>query len=358
MLRLAIISWLYQTFVKRIFFLFPPETIHNIMVRFGTLLGKLSVTRWLVRNVLGYQSSDLATTVAGITFPSPVGLSAGFDYNGDLTDITPDLGFGWHTIGTVTWEPYPGNTPPRLVRLKSSQALIVNKGLKNIGATAIIKKLEKKNLRIPTGISIATTNKKFTNEVEQITDMVQTFLAFEKSQVKHSYYELNISCPNTCGGEPFTTPERLEHLLTATDSIKLSRPLFLKMPIDQSDSDTLSLLKACLNHHVDGVIFGNLAKNKDNSALTPQDKQTWQTHQGNVSGKPTWERSNQLVALARKTVGKKMTVIGTGGIFSGADAHTKLNLGADLVQLITGMIFEGPQVIGQINFYLKKNLTK
>lgn len=345
-------TFVYQKILKPIFFQFDPETVHETISDVGQLMGKIpgvvNLTGWF----FSYPDESLNKNLAGIEFPNPVGLSAGFDYDGELTQILPGIGFGFHTIGTVTLRPYHGNPKPAYVRLKKSQGLIVNKGLKSQGARAIIKSLEQYIFKIPVGISIASTNTFFDSTREQILDILQAFLLFEKSQVMHKYYELNISCPNTFGGEPFTVADRLEMLLTAIDGMNLSRPMFIKMPIDQSEAETKSLLEVCNRHKVAGVIFGNLTKDHNNPALNPDDKVTWSQNKGNVSGKPTWDRSNKLIKLTKKLYGKRFVIIGTGGIFTPEDASYKLSIGADLVQLITGMIFSGPQLIGNINHHL------
>lgn len=345
-------SFLYTFLLKPIFFQFDPEFVHNHLVWSGQQLGKVPLLRNAVTDIWSYQEKTLSKTLNGITFANPVGLSAGFDYNGELSHIIPSVGFGWHTIGTVTLGAYEGNTPPRLGRLPRSKALIVNKGLKNNGAAEIINRLQKVKFTIPTGISIASTNRTYHSDQQQLQDIVECFKIFEKSKLKHAYYELNISCPNTFGGEPFTTPTRLKELLAALDKIQLQKPLYIKLPIDLGDKKTLQLLKVIDEHRTQGVIIGNLTKDHTNPAVHPEDKKIWQRRPGNLSGKPTWERSNHLIALTKKKYGTRFTIIGTGGIFSGEDAATKLKLGADLVQLITGMIYQGPQLIGQINHHL------
>lgn len=350
------ISWLsdfthesYKLCLKPIFWLFDAEFIHDQNIQFGHFLGNIPIAQQLIAAIWGFQSPKLVKKIDGITFPNPIGLSAGFDYNGDLVGILPPLGFGFHTIGTVTYHSYPGNPQPRLGRLPRSKALLINKGLKNSGAAAIIKKLRQEKFSIPTGVSIASTNQHFASEALQIADMVKCFQLFEAAKLSLAYYELNISCPNTFGGEPFTTPAKLQRLILEIDALKLSKPLYVKMPIDLPAKDTLNLLKILAKHRVAGVIFGNLTKDKQNPDVDEQDRQIWQNSRGNLSGKPTWRRSNKCIALTRRHFGHRFTIIGTGGIFSGHDAKIKLAIGADLVQLITGMIYEGPQVIGQIN---------
>ncbi|NCN82341.1 MAG: dihydroorotate dehydrogenase (quinone) [Candidatus Pacebacteria bacterium] len=343
------LRFLYQHLVKPVCFLMDAEVVHTKIVRVGEMLGKTKPGQFLTKLLFAVSDKKLEIKLAGITFPNRVGLSAGFDYNGQLTGILPAVGFGWHTIGTITLEPYAGNTKPQLGRFPDSKALLVNKGLKNIGAQGIIDKLSQLPFAIPTGISIASTNKSFGSTRAQILDMLQCFWLFEHSKVEHKYYELNISCPNTFDGEPFTTADRLEILLSAIDDLQLSRPMFLKMPIDQGERETKALLTVADKHKVAGIIFGNLTKDKQNPAVTKADRERWSTLRGNLSGKPTWERSNKLIALTRKEFGKRFVIIGTGGIFSATDAAEKIRLGADLVQLISGMIFQGPQLIGEIN---------
>lgn len=353
------LSFKYAKIIKPIFFLLDPEFVHEKMIRLGALLGSNPAGRWFLRAFFGFHHQGLFQTHHQITFPNPIGLSAGFDYNGDLCDVVGPLGFGWHTIGTVTLGAYPGNTRPRLGRFPRSQALLVNKGLKSIGTQAVIAKLQHKKLTIPTAISIASTNKKFTSLKEQLLDITTSFVLFERSSVQHQLYELNISCPNTFGGEPFSTPERLEVLLQLLDRLQLRQPLFLKMPIDQSEDETLALLTVLKKHVVAGVIFGNLTKDKTNPAVHPQDREDWKTMKGNLSGRPTFERSNALIKLARKHLPAEIIVIGTGGIFTPEDVGVKHANGAVLYQLITGMIYQGPQLLGQLNrsLLLKKELS-
>lgn len=356
---IKVIHFLYTNILKKIFFLFDAESVHDLLTNTGSMLGKFKVTKFLTATFFSFSHKNLEVELDGIKFKNPVGLPAGFDYNADLVGILSNVGFGFHTIGTVTLDYYEGNQKPRLGRFKKSRSLLVNKGLKSLGAQAIIKKLEGQKFEIPIGISIASTNKLFNSEKEQIEDILKTFTLFEKSNVKHSYYELNISCPNTFGGEPFTSPERLKILLTALEKLKLSKPVYVKMPIDQSKKETLQMLETIDKFTVAGVIFGNLTKDKENPDIDEADREKWKAVKGNLSGKPTWNRSNELIKLTKRNFKDRFTIIGTGGIFNGKDAIEKLELGADLVQLITGMIYEGPQILGEINLKLaQKSLNK
>lgn len=353
-LLFGLIHFLYTRVAKPIFFLFDAELIHNSMSFFGNVLGRFKITQIVTQLFFSFSHEKNRKIVDGIVFSNPIGLAAGFDYNGELTDILPSVGFGFHTIGTVTYHPYEGNTKPRLGRFPNSKSLLVNKGFKSLGVFAIVKKLENKIFKIPVGISIGSTNKQYEDEKEQILDILKTFRVVEQSKLNHSYYELNISCPNTFGGEPFTTPDRLQLLLTAVESLSIKKPMYVKMPIDLSEADTLKLLAVINQFSIKGVIFGNLTKDKNNPDVTKEDRAEWKNKKGNLSGKPTWNRSNKLIELTKKKYKGRFTIIGTGGVFSGEDAKTKMRLGADLVQLITGMIFQGPQVVGQINATLSQ----
>lgn len=319
-------------------------------------MGQWAVTRQFARTFFGFSHPVLRKNIAGIQLQNPIGLAAGFDYNGELTQILPDVGFGWHTIGTVTLLPYEGNKKPRLGRFPNSKSLLVNKGLKSLGAHQIIANLEHKHFRIPTGISIASTNTLFSSTKEQMLDFLTTFVLFEKSKVQHAYYELNISCPNTFGGEPFTSPDRLELLLQALDEVHISRPIFIKMPIDQSWEETQALLDVASRHDISGVIFGNLTKDHSNPDVHPDDAKEWATKKGNLSGMPTFRRSTQHIKNTRKEYGSRFVIIGTGGIFDAQTAQEKIDAGADALQLITGMVFNGPHTIGNINAALANKL--
>lgn len=344
-------QFLYKHLLKPVVFQLDPEVVHNSFVTLGHWLGKSAPTRFLTQLLVGNLGTYAPTYIGGIVFPNQVGLSAGFDYNGDLTQILPSVGFGFATLGTVTRYAYGGNPKPRLTRYPRSKSLLVNKGLKSIGAVAFIKKLRGTHFTIPIGISIASTNRPYPHLSAQIADIMSTFALFEQSTLTHSYYELNISCPNTFGGQPFTTPARLRQLLTRLDKVWKTphhRPVFVKMPIDLSWEETDALLRIIADHSISGVVFGNLTKDKNNPAVHPADREQWLHSSGNLSGFPTRERSNALIKQTRQHFGSRFIIIGTGGIFSAQDAVKKIKLGADLVQLITGMIYEGPHLIPQV----------
>ncbi len=331
-----IIKYGYQYLLKPVLFQFDPEMVHVAMTSFGEQLGEQKWAKKFLKNSLVISSPLISQTVAGIKFASPIGLSAGFDYDAKLTQISGSLGFGFQSVGTITNSPYEGNPKPRLGRLPESKSLMVNKGFKNLGAEKIASKLQKKTFDIPIGISIGRTNSDKLNQEESVNDIIAAFKKFEENKVKNAYYELNISCPNLMGDVTFYDPNKLDKLLLEVDKLELKKPIFIKMPISNTDKEILEMLKIIANHSPKGIIFGNLL--------------------GKLSGKPTFDRSNHLISLAYKNYKKRFIIIGCGGVFSALDAYLKIKAGARLVQLVTGMIYQGPQLISEINHELIKRL--
>lgn len=353
-LKIDALSLSYKYIVKKILFLFDAENVHNSMTFIGELLGKSKFARGIFAYLFVVKNKALRQKILGIDFNNPIGLAAGFDYEARLSNILPSVGFGFQTIGTVTNYPYAGNPKPLLGRLPKSKSLMVNKGFKSPGANSIIEKLAKSKFTFPVGISIGRTNGRDMTQKESVQDIIYAFKKFEKSQVKNSYYELNISCPNLIGNISFYPPKNLEELLRETDKLHLRKPLFIKMPIEKSDREVLGMLKIIAKHKVKGVIFGNLQKDRNHPSLHKSEVLKFDV--GHFSGKPTFDRSNELIALAYKNYKKRFVIIGCGGVFSAQDAYLKIKLGASIVQLITGMIFVGPQLISQINRGLIKLL--
>ncbi|KKQ24387.1 MAG: dihydroorotate dehydrogenase 2, nonfunctional [Candidatus Roizmanbacteria bacterium GW2011_GWC1_37_12] len=352
-LHTSLYAFIYQNFVKRIFFLLDPEFIHGIMIKRGAFLAKTPLIKF-VGSKLIYKDNSLKQKLAGINFENPIGLAAGFDYNADLTQALYYLDFGFQSVGTITNGAYRGNPKPLLGRLPRSKSLMVNKGFKNKGARAISEKLGNLHFLIPVGVSIGVTNSQEIKSLEEaVKDIVISFKTFEKARVKNSYYELNISCPNLVNAKKFNfyPQKNLDLLLAALDKMKLKKPIFIKMPIEKTNQEVVKMLDVIVKHKsIKGVIFGNLQKNRKDPSLLQSEVKKFKV--GFFSGKPCEKRSNELIKLAYKKFGEKLVIIGCGGIFNAEDAYKKIKLGASLVQLITGMIFQGPQLISQINLEL------
>lgn len=298
-----------------------------------------------------YENSKLERTVAGVKFRNPVGLAAGFDYDADLIEIVPSLGFGFHTIGTVTLGAYEGNPAPMLGRLPKSKSLLVNKGFKSAGMKAVLAKIGRRKSSIPLGISIGATNRPYQSFEEQIEEITKAFeLAIAH---KHfDYYELNVSCPNLINISQFAKrldePSGLKELLDRLGKVGIDKPVFVKMPSEKSEAQTLALCDVMIAYdYLKGVILSNLVKDRTNPAFDKDE--VAKIGKGNFSGKPVEKLSNQLISSVHERFIGRLEVVGCGGIFTGEDAREKLLRGASLVQMITGMIYMGPSQIGTIN---------
>lgn len=337
------IRFLYQNLAKPIFFRFEPENIHDWMIRVGAWLGRFPSARWLTNKTFAYQNPALTQEILGMNFINPVGLAAGFDKEAQLYNILPSVGFGFAELGSITAFPCAGNPQPRLWRLPKSKSIVVNYGLKNRGSEIIAKELKEKKFQIPIGISIARTN---IPEVSTVEDGVRDFkVSYRRFQEIGNYLTVNISCPNTYGGTPFTIPENLEKLLARFDRLPAKNPIFLKLSPDLDRENLDRIVEICDRHHVNGFIISNLIKKYEASAI--KDKDTPLV--GGLSGKVVETAANECISYIYKKTGGRYVIVGCGGIFSAEDAYKKIKLGASLVQLITGMIFEGPQLIGEIN---------
>jgi dihydroorotate dehydrogenase len=174
--------------------------------------------------------------------------------------------------------------------------------------------------------------------------------------VGNAFYELNISCPNLKGNISFYPPKNLEELLAAVDKLKLTKPLFVKMPIEKTNEEFVGMLEVIVKHKIAGIIIGNLQKNRLDPAIDPEEAKKYPV--GNFSGRPTYDRSNELISLTYKKYGKKLTIIGCGGVFNANQAWEKITRGATIVQLVTATVFEGPTIVSKINLELAEMVEK
>ncbi len=354
-----VISFLYRYFLKPILFMFPADDVHEWSLSMGERCGSSAFARWLTRSVFVYENPKLNQKIAGLTFSNPIGLAAGFDYDARLINIIPEVGFGFLSVGTVTDRPYEGNPAPRLDRLPKSQALLVNKGFKSSGMEHVLKHMAHCK-KVPVGISIGCTNRQYADFDELADDIIN---GFKKANRDHffDYFEFNISCPNLININTFKErpdePEGLLKILIKLSEINISRPVFIKMPAERTFEETDSLAKIVEPFNlIKGLIFSNLVKNRNNPFLDPEEAA--KVGQGNFSGRPTFEISNRLISHVYGNYRDRFIIIGCGGVFTAEDAYLKIKLGASLIQLITGMIYLGPQQIGLINKGLARLLKK
>ncbi len=339
----------YKHLAKPIFFRFDPEDVHNHVTAIGRAVGNFKLGRTLTNRVLAYQNPMLEQTICGLTFQNPVGLTAGFDKNGELLNILPSVGFGFSEIGSITGEPCEGNPKPRLWRMPEQQGLVVYYGLKNDGCEVVVERVKHAlPSKMIVGISVAKTNNASTCDLERgIEDYAKAFI---KATQAAQYITINISCPNAFGGQPFTDPTRFDALMTRLDTIRATQPVFIKLSPDLDDAALDGILTSASRHRVHGFISSNLTKNRSAHPNAPG--------QGGMSGKIVAAAADRQLEFLAAHVSKTYTLIGCGGIFSAEDAYRKIRLGASLVQLATGMIFEGPQLIGDINRDLVKLLKR
>lgn len=347
----GITAWIYAHLLKPVFFKLSPDYVHENMIRSGRFAHALHFVAPLLRIFWAHRDDDTLTQIVlGIRFQNPIGLSAGLDKNAQIVSMAQSIGFGFGTVGSITADAAPGNPRPWYRRLPKTRSIVVNAGLPNQGAAKIGNRISRYSSKLfenyPLIANIAKTNSPKTRTDEAgVKDYVEGVKTLQYNP-HIAMFELNISCPNVHGGEPFTRVEPLDRLLTEIDALQLTQPVTIKMPIDKPWKEFDELLAVIVRHNVQAVTIGNLQKNR--SAAMLKDPLSADTP-GNLSGKPCFDDSNELIAKTYQKYRSNLTIIGVGGVFSAEDAYLKIRQGATLVELITGMIFTGPQLIGQIN---------
>jgi len=341
----------YSHVIKPVLFRISPDKVHSLAIRAGVFIQRSGVLLALLKSSWAYDNPNrLGQYIKGLYIKNPVGLSAGFDKSIEVPAVMRAIGFGFMEGGTVTNKPYEGNPRPWFHRLPNSGSLVVHAGLANEGIDKVLQRLRasKKSpfVGFPLNISVAHTNsKKPQSEDEMVEDIMQSLRKVKKARAAQ-IITLNISCPNTYHGEVFTKPAALKHLLTHVDTLNLGQPVFLKMPCDLTWAEFDALLAVAAKHHVAGVTICNLTKSRKD--VSPLDTLP-ATDKGGLSGKLVFEQSNRLIAKTYVKYSSRFIIIGVGGVFTAADAYTKMRLGASLVEMITGLIYQGPQVVGAIN---------
>ena len=358
------IMWLGFRAIRPLIFLMEPEQAHYSLKRMGVLLGSNPVTKWLTALLMDYNHKSLAITVDGIDYRNPVGLSAGFDKDGELTKIYPSIGFGLAELGSFTGEICPGNPGKRLFRMIKSKAIVVWYGLNNEGSETISKRLAGEDFgRLRVGINAANSNLTPEFDLEMsINDYLKTMKLFKDIG---DYYDVNISCPNTQDGEPFVDKKNLDALLTRiNEEIRpiSDKPIYVKLAADMTLDEIDIIVDGCIEHGMDGVVCTNLAKPQYNTEHRPEEYPTVDGRlpkgKGAMSGLPLQRISTNVIRHVYRRTRGKITIIGVGGIFTAKDAYEKITSGASLLHMITTMIFDGPQNINEINRGLVKLLKK
>lgn len=339
---------MYKKIIKPVLFLFPPDFVHRATALAGRFVQAIPPIRWLLRAWWRYDDARLSQQIHNIDFANPVGLSAGFDKNIQLTPLMESVGFGFEIAGSVTLALRKGNPRPWFYRLPKTQSLVVHAGMANHGLVNIAPRIHKnqrklKNLPLSLSVAVVAKGKKETCE-DAIIDAKNTVMYILQHNLAQMI-EINISCPNV-GEVPFAEPQMLHKLLTALDGLERSVPFYIKMPQLKNMQHFDRLLKVIVRHNVQGITVANLVKDRQNIQL---DDSLPDEIPGGLSGAPTRAQSTAMIRHAYQHYGNKLTIIGVGGIFTAEQAYEKIRAGASLVAMITGVIFEGPQVIGRVN---------
>jgi len=332
---------MYKVFVRPILFLFDPEKVHYFTFSLIRNLFKIPGVKTLFRGMYQVNDPSLERNLFGLKFKNPVGLAAGFDKDARLYNELSNLGFGFIEIGTITPKPQPGNPKKRLFRLKSDSAIINRMGFNNGGVEEAVIRL-KKNRGVLIGGNIGknkiTSNENATNDYK---------ICFEALFDYVDYFVVNVSSPNTPNLRALQDKEPLTNLLKALQVLNfgksISKPILLKIAPDLTDEQLMDIIDIVEITKIDGVIATNTTISRE--GLSNSNK----IETGGLSGKPLTARSTEVIRFLAKKSNKSFPIIGVGGIHSAIDALEKLEAGADLVQLYTGFVYEGPKLIKDIN---------
>ncbi|MDX1652738.1 MAG: quinone-dependent dihydroorotate dehydrogenase [Brumimicrobium sp.] len=334
---------------KNILFRLDPEKAHHITFKFIRFLLRIPGVKSIWKNRFVIEDKRLERELFGLTFKNPVGLAAGFDKNAVLFKELEYCGFGFIEIGTVTPLPQEGNPKKRLFRLIEDEAIINRMGFNNDGADKIVARLKHRNSHIIIGGNIGKN--KITPNAHATEDYK---ICFEKLYPYVDYFVVNVSSPNTPNlrelqdKEPLT--ELLNELQTLNKRKEKQRPVLLKIAPDLSDHQLDDIIDIVRITRIDGIIATNTTISREGL----KSKNIEEIGNGGLSGKPLKNRSTEVIRYLASRSNKAFSLIGVGGIHSPEDALEKLDAGADLIQLYTGFIYEGPRLIRKINEELLK----
>ena len=324
---------------RKALFCLSPETSHYVSLDAISAAGRLNVTSTLFPPVYA------PVEVMGLTFANSVGLAAGLDKDGDHIDGLAALGFGFIEIGTVTPRPQPGNPSPRLFRIPEKKAIINRMGFNNKGIDHLVRQVKKSKYSGILGINIG---KNVDTPVENALD--DYLICLRKAYPLASYIVINISSPNTPGLRTLQYGESLDHLLSnlKKEQKKLEVeygkkvPLAVKIAPDLENDEVEMIAKQLIENNIDAVIATNTTLDREGVSHLPHGNE-----QGGLSGAPVKAKSTAVIKELAKHLDGKLPIIGVGGITTANDAQEKIDAGASLVQIYTGFIYEGPDLIRQ-----------
>ena len=342
---------MYKLLVRPLLFSFDPEWVHYFTLNTLKFLNKIPFSSWLFRKIYSYQNSSLEKELFGIKFKNPVGLAAGFDKNGKYIKEMSNLGFGFIEIGTITPKPQPGNPKKRLFRVQNDLAIINRLGINNDGNILCAERLKKNNSDVVIGGNIGKNTT--TSNENADTDYIQNF------EILHQYVDyfvLNVSCPNVSNFTKLQDVEFLKKLVPQLKKINSTKPkkkpILVKISPDLNQDQLDETIDLIRSEKLDGIIATNTTTSRNN--LKTNKSKIEKIGNGGLSGEPLKNKSNEVIRYISKKTNGNLPIIGVGGIMNPKDALDKIEAGADLIQLYTGFIYEGPSIVKKINQYLSK----
>lgn len=337
---------MYKLLIRPILFLFDPEKVHHFTFSFLKIVFKIPFVSLIVKKIYAVEHSGLERNLFGLTFKNPVGLGAGFDKNALLFNELFNFGFGFIEIGTVTPKGQIGNPKQRLFRLTDDEGIINRMGFNNDGVEVVVNRLRDRNKNIIIGGNIG---KNTDSKAEEYTgDYLKCFKALHPHV---DYFVLNVSCPNVGSMAKLQDKDYLLELITAVQSenkkFEIQKPILLKIAPDLNDIQLDEIIDLVAETKIDGVIASNTSTNR--KGLNASKEQLKSIGNGGLSGKPVADRSTKVIQYLADTSNKAFPIIGIGGIHSAQDALDKIDAGADLVQVFTGFVYEGPKLVSKIS---------
>lgn len=336
---------MYRFFIRPLLFLVDPEVIHHFTFNSLKAVCTIPGVKKLLSAMFTYRSPKLEKTLFGVKFQNPVGLAAGLDKDAQMIDELAGFGFGFIEIGTVTPKAQPGNDKPRLFRLPADKGLINRMGFNNKGVDNAATNLKARKSNVIIGGNIGK------NKVTPNEDAVKDYeLCFEALYPYVDYFVVNVSSPNTPGLRELQEKDPLKKLLLAVKMLSNAKskpkPVLLKIAPDLTLTQLDDIVDILKETGTDGVIATNTTISRE--GLKTSKDVVDKIGAGGLSGKPVRERSTEVIAYLRAKMGQGYPIIGVGGIMSEEDAIEKLKAGADLVQIYTGFVYEGPGFVKRI----------
>lgn len=337
---------MYKLIIRPILFLFDPEKVHYFTFSFLKFIFKIPFVAYITLKTFSLENPKLERNLFGLKFKNPVGLGAGFDKNALMIPQLSNFGFGFIEIGTVTPKPQIGNPKKRLFRLKDDQGIINRMGFNNDGVDVIVERLKNLNPNLIIGGNIGKNTDSSTN---QYTD--DYLYCFNALHAHVDYFVLNVSCPNVGSMAKLQDKDYLLELISSVKNVnetyKQQRPILLKIAPDLNTVQLDEIIELVAVTKIDGVIASNTSTNREGLKATKERLDV--IGKGGLSGKPVADRSTKVIKYLSDNSKKSFPIIGIGGIHSSQDAIDKIAAGADLVQIYTGFIYEGPSLVKKIN---------